>query len=268
MGAHEGRVLDAVLQFVTVTGHSPARAQAAALEDGGVAMFQLPRLRTILSRAAMLAAVLLLAGCATGGYGGYPGDRYPGGGYPGGYPGGYGSQRVVGTVEDLDLYNGRLLLRAEDRYSGGRSLEVRFDRNVPVVYQGQQVAVDGLERGDGVSIDVETSGGRYWARRIDVVRNVRDPYGGGGYGDSYGGDLQGAVDYVDAQRRLIVLARGGYGGAREQVYYDGNTMVEYGGRLYRPDQLERDDLIRVEARRWNNGWLAERIRVEVDVRSR
>jgi hypothetical protein len=230
-------------------------------------MFLLRGLRTMLSRAAMLAAVLLLAGCATGGYGDYPGGRHPGGGYPGGYPGGYGTQRVLGTVEDVDAYNGRLLLRADDRYSGGRTFEVRFDRNVLVVYQGQQVAVDGLERGDGVSIDVETSNGRYWARRIDVVRNVRD---GGGYGDpyGYGGDLQGAVDYVDAQRRLIVLTRGGYSGAREQVHYDGNTMVDYGGRLYRPDQLERGDLVRVRARRWNDGWLAERIWVEVDVRSR
>jgi len=233
-------------------------------------MSLLPRfavMRSILSKAGALAAVLLLAGCATGGYGGYPGGRYPDSGYPSGYPGGYGSQRVVGTVEDVDAYNGRLLLRAEDRYSSGRAIEVRFDRNVLVTYQGQQVAVDGLERGDGVSIDVESSGGRYWARRTDVVRNARDGYGGG-YGDSYGGDLQGAVDYIDAQRRLIVLTRGGYGGAREQVYYDGNTMVEYGGRMYRPDQLERGDLVRVQARRWNNGWLAERIWVEVDVRSR
>lgn len=209
----------------------------------------------------VLSALLLLAGCATGYGGGYPGS----GGYPDGSRGGYGTQRLVGTVQDVDAYNGRMLV-GDDRYGGSRPLEVRFDRNVLVVYQGQQVSVDGLERGDRVSMEVQSSGGRYWARRIEVVQNVRDGYGGGGY---YGGSsLEGAVDYIDAQRRMIVLTRGGYSGSRETVYYDGNTTVDYGGRLYRPEQLERGDIISIQGRRLNDGWLAERIRVEVDVRSR
>ena len=208
-------------------------------------------------------ALALLSGCATGYGGGYPGSSYPGGS-----PGGYGTQRLVGTVQDVDAYNGRMLV-GDDRYGGSRPLEVRFDRNVLVVYRGQQVSVDGLERGDRVSMEVQSSGGRYWARRIEVGQNVRDGYGGG-YGDGYygGSSLEGAVDYVDAQRRVILLTRGGYSGAREPVYYDGNTVVEYGGRLYRPEQLERGDVISIQGRRWNDGWLAERIRVEVDVRSR
>lgn len=222
-------------------------------------------LRSMFGKAAALAAVLLLAGCATGYGGGYPGSSYPGGGY--------GSQRLVGTVQDIDAYNGRMLV-GDDRYGGSRPLEVRFDRNVLVVYQGQQVSAEGLERGDRVSMEVQSSGGRYWARRIEVVQNVRDGYGGGygdGYGDGYygrGNQLEGAVDYIDAQRRMIVLTRGGYSGSRETIYYDGNTVVDYGGRLYRPEQLERGDIISIQGRRLNNGWLAERIRVEVDVRSR
>jgi len=226
-------------------------------------------MRSIFAKAAALAAVLLLAGCATGYGGGYPGS-----GYPGGQPGGYGSQRLVGTVQEVDPYNGRLLI-GDDRYGGSRPAEVRFDRNVLVVYRGQQVAVDGLERGDRVSIEVQSSGGRYWARRIEVVQNVREGYGNDRYGSDpysggyYGGsNLEGAVDYIDAQRRMIVLTRGGYSGSRETVYYDGNTVVDYGGRMYRPEQLERGDVISIQGRRLNDGWLAERIRVEVDVRSR
>ena len=221
-------------------------------------------LRSMFGKAVALAAALLLAGCATGYGGGYPGS-----GYPGSSPGGYGTQRLVGTVQDVDAYNGRMLV-GDDRYGGSRPLEVRFDRNVLVVYQGRQVAVDGLERGDRVSIEVESSGGRYWARRIEVVQNVRDGYGGDPYGggDYGGGNLEGAVDYIDAQRRMIVLTRGGYSGSRETVYYDGNTVVDYGGRVYRPEQLERGDVISIRGRRLNDGWLAERIRVEVDVRSR
>ena len=222
-------------------------------------------LRSMFGKAAALAAVLLLAGCATGYGGGYPGS---GSRYPGGDPGGYGTQRLVGTEQDVDAYNGRMLV-GDDRYGGSRPLEVRFDRNVLVVYQGQQVSVEGLERGDRVSMEVQSSGGRYWARRIEVVQNVRDGYGGG-YGDGYygGNQLEGAVDYIDAQRRMIVLTRGGYSGSRETIHYDGNTVVDYGGRLYRPEQLERGDIVSIQGRRLNDGWLAERIRVEVDVRSR
>lgn len=229
-----------------------------------MSLLRFPMLQSMFLKTGALMAVFLLAGCATG-YGG----GYPGGSYPGSQSGGYGTQRLVGTVQDVDPYNGRLLI-GDDRYGGSRPLEVRFDRNVLVVYRGQQVAVDGLERGDRVSMEVESSGGRYWARRIEVVQNVREGYGGDPYGGGYygGGSLDGAVDYIDAQRRMIVLTRGGYSGSRETVYYDGNTTVEYGGRLYRPEQLERGDVISIQGRRLDNGWLAERIRVEVDVRSR
>jgi hypothetical protein len=218
-------------------------------------------LRSIQARAlVLLAATLLLGGCVTP-YGGYPG-----GGTPSGYPGGgYGSERVLGTVQDVDPYNGRMLLSADDRYGRVSRVEVRFQRDVPTYYRGQRVAAEGLERGDRVSVDATYDNGRLWARRIEVVHNVRDSHGG----SYYGGDLNGAVSYVDAQRRIIVLTRGGYSGTRENVYYDANTMVEYQGRLFRPDQLERGDIIRIQARpAGNREWIAERIWVDVDVRSR
>jgi hypothetical protein len=34
----------------------------------------------------------------------------------------------------------------------------------------------------------------------------------------------------------------------------------------RPEQLETGDVVRIQARQWGNGWLAERILVERSIR--
>jgi hypothetical protein len=134
------------------------------------------RLRVALA----LVAGLALAGCASMGggspYGSYPGNN---GNYPGGYGSQQGTQRFVATVVDLDPRSGRLLLDAGDpRSYQQQRVEVNFDNNTRLYYQGQVYPVTGLERGDVVSVDVVDSGGRLWATRIEVVRNVRET---GGY---------------------------------------------------------------------------------------
>lgn len=208
-------------------------------------------------------AALLLAGCATG-YGTGYGNGYgtPGGGY-----GDYGSQRVTGTVQDVDPRYGRIVLAPDDRY-GNRSQRVvlRFDRNTRLFYQGRQQAVSGLERGDGIRVEVVRSNGELWARQIEVVHNVRDGYRGGDYGNNYGSDLRGAVSFVDPRAGVIGITRGGYSGRREQVRYDNRTVVEYRGRRVRPEQLESGDIVSIQARRSGNGWLAEQVTVERSVR--
>lgn len=217
---------------------------------------------TIRTFGLLLAAgtALLLAGCVTPGYGGY---GYPGGGYGQGggtYPSNYGSQ-VQGTVEGVDPSYGRITLLADDPRSGyGQRLSVRYDRNTRLYYQGREHPVDGLERGDVIRFDAVTSGRELYARQIEVVRNVRDgSYGGG----MYANDLRGTVGYVDTRARVIQLDGGGYGGGM-QVVYDNRTVVEYQGRTYRPENLQRGDLVRVQARQagYNTQWMAERIYVE------
>lgn len=126
-----------------------------------------------------LCAALLLGACATtGGYGGSP--RGSGGGYGSGYGYGdpYGSQRFIATVEDIDPRGGRMMLAVGDpRSYSAQRVEVWFDNGTRLYYRGRLAPVTGLERGDQVSVDVVRSGGRLWARQVDVVRNVRD-YGG------------------------------------------------------------------------------------------
>lgn len=225
--------------------------------------------------------LVLLAGCVTpGGYGtqgGY-GNQGGYGGVPGGYdqpsagyPSQYGS-RVQGTVDGVDPRYSRLSLVVDDPRTGRRQrTDLRYDQNTRLFYQGRQHPVDGLERGDVVRVDVTQSGRELWARSIEVVRNVRDSGYGGGYGDDpygggYGSDLRGSVNFVDTRARLIRLDGAGYGN-NQQVAYDGRTTVEYQGRSYRPENLQRGDQVRIQARQvGNNQWLAERIIVERSVR--
>ncbi|WP_298578335.1 DUF5666 domain-containing protein [uncultured Luteimonas sp.] len=190
------------------------------------------------------------------------------GGYgqaPGGYPSSWG-HHVQGTVEGLDRSYGRILLVVDDPRSGraGR-MEVHYDQRTRLFHQGREAAVEGLERGDVVRIDVAQSGRDLLARSVEVLRDVRDRGPGGGGIDAYD-DTRGTVAFVDTRARLIGLGGDGYGRDR-QLRYDGRTTVEYQGRLYRPEDLDRGDQVRIQARRLGNGeWLAERIVVERSVR--
>lgn len=239
-----------------------------------------------LTRPILLLAVLLatafLAGCATGlpGYGGFPGGGY--GGQPDrGY--GYGSERVVGTVEYLDPSSGRLVIVSDGAYNrAGSRVELAVDQNTRLFYQGREHSVAGLERGDRISADVTSDGRRLWARTIEVIQNIRDtgayggqyggnPYGGSygdPYGGSYGGALEGAVRYVDPGRRLIEITRGGSSGSVERVYYDAGTQFSYRGQFVRPEQLEPGDIVRIDARRSGQNWIARSVTVTVNARAR
>jgi hypothetical protein len=205
--------------------------------------------------------LLLLAGCVTpGGYGSYPGGY----GQPDqGYPSPYGNQ-VQGTVDSVDPRSSRILLVVDDPRSGrSQRMDVRYDQRTRLVYQGRESAVEGLERGDVVRIDVTDSGRELWARSIEVVRNIRESGYGGGYGN--GNDLRGSVAFVDTRARRIRLDGSGYGNG-VQLAYDGRTTVEYQGRRYAPENLQRGDQVRIQARQMgNNAWLAERIIVERSV---
>jgi hypothetical protein len=224
--------------------------------------------------AALLGAVaMLLAGCAsTGGYGGYPGSY---GQQPDRYPGQYGNQygdQLVGTVQGVDRSYNRIVLDVQDRsgYGRGNQVAVQYDQRTRLYFRGQQLAVEGLERGDVIRVDAATTGGRLWARSIEVLRDVREQGGyGSGHGSDYGNgygntsELRGSVAHVDPRAQVIGLDGPGYGGG-SQVRYDGRTVVEFQGRRYRPEDLERGDIVRVQARRLGNQWLAERIWVERD----
>ncbi len=222
----------------------------------------------------LAASAVLLAGCVTpgGGYGTYPGGGY--GQASPGAPSQYASQ-LQGTVDGVDPSYNRIFVVVDDPRSGrAQRMEVRYDQRTRLFYQGRQSAVEGLERGDVIRFDVQQSGRELWTRSIEVVRNIRESGYGGGYGDNYGGgygnnygnELRGSVAFIDTRARVIRLDGAGYGSS-VQLAYDARTTVEYQGRRYRPENLDRGDLVRAQARQvGNNQWLAERIIVERSVR--
>ena len=203
--------------------------------------------------------LLLLAGCVSpGGYGsGTGGYGQPAPGYPSQY-----DNQLQGTVDGVDQGYNRIFVVVDDQRTGrGRRMEVRYDQRTRVFYQGREHPIQGLERGDVIRIDVTQSGRELLARSIEVVRNVRD----GDYRGGYGNDLHGSVAFVDTRARRIRLDGAGYGND-VQVSYDARTTVEYQGRSYGPENLQRGDLVRIQARQLgNNQWMAERIIVERSV---
>lgn len=101
----------------------------------------------------------------------------------------------------------------------------------------------------------------------------------GGYGDIFGTnnnnryDIRGTVDSVDTSSRSIWLTNasgyntslssgGGYGnGNTVRVYYDDRTTVNFQGRNYRPQDLDRGDEVTIHAAQSGNQVIAESMEV-------
>lgn len=208
----------------------------------------------------------LLAGCVTpagdgysGGYGSDPcgyGQPVPG------YPSQEYASQLQGIVEGVEPGYNRIIATVGDPRTGrAQRMELRYDQRTRLFYQGREESVEGLERGDVIRFDAVQSGRELLVRSIEVVRNARDGSGGGGYGS----ELRGSVTLVDTRSRLIHLDGAGYGNDLH-VGYDARTTVEYQGGHYRPENLQRGDMVRVQARQaGTNQWLAERIIVERSV---
>lgn len=200
--------------------------------------------------------LLALSACASVGDFGAP--------YPpaSGYPAPSARQELQGPVRNVDHANRRFLV---DDTPGG-SADIAYDAGTRLVYQGRQEAVDGLEPGDRVRVLAVREGGLWRAQDIEVLADVRQ---GGGYGEGNGGmERRGAISRVDPRSRTILFTDGGYSGGEQSVAYDSRTVVEYRGQRYRPESLERGDLVRIEVSRGDRGWVADRILVEVSSRER
>jgi hypothetical protein len=101
---------------------------------------------------------------------------------------------------------------------------------------------------------------------------------GSGIGDIFGGgnpntsnaayQIRGTVDSVDARGQSIYLTNvSGYNGLNSgssrslRVYYDNRTTLNYQGRSYRPDQLERGDEVTVNVDQSGNQLIAQSMEV-------
>lgn len=79
-------------------------------------------------------------------------------------------------------------------------------------------------------------------------------------------DVRGTVRTVDTSARRIDLDVNTINNLRDErsnssIYYDGDTVVEYQNRTYRPEDLERGDEISVVGSNQNSRFVADRITV-------
>jgi len=242
---------------------------------------------------APLLAAAVLSGC--GAPGGWDQGHYPNR-YPDRYPDGRYGDRVVdvqGTVASVNprdrlIYmdragmNDRYNLRNEDRYDQGNPVAISYDDGTVVRYQGRTFRPEDLERGDRIQASIERNGDSLLAQQIDVLYDVSSG-GPGGYdngngGSGYATDLRGTVRTVDTRNHVLEIDRSRYGNRDNfnsdpgrygdsngygtvLVRYDAGTTVRFQGRDYSPENLERGDVVQIQAHDDNGRLVAERIDV-------
>lgn len=208
-----------------------------------------------------LLAMVLLAGCGSGGLG----DILGGGGSS--QPSSSGDLR--GTVDYVDTRSRFVDLtnvsgydsRLQDGSSRGRTARVYYDAQTPVEYQGRTYRPEDLERGDEVAVSLDQSGNQLMARSMTVLYNSATGSGSGSGTGAYNSIVRGTVRYLDASRRTIEVDRGNNGGT-VVIEYDANTPVNYNSRQYRPEDIERGDEVELTVRDLGSGrMIAQRIDV-------
>jgi len=228
--------------------------------------------------AALLAAAVL-TGCGSSGVG----DILGGGSSTGSSTGSgtydpynQSTGDVRGTVERVDTLDRRILVNGDGVRSnlrnGNEQTILYYDDRTTVEHDGHTYRPQDLEAGDRISANVERSGDRLIAQQIEVLYDVSS---GGTQGsrddDVIGSNLRGTVSYVDTRARTFEVepsrssnfSSGSTGRSNVVVVqYDSQTRVEFQGRSYKPENLERGDLVQVELRDLGGGrLLAEQVTV-------
>jgi len=104
--------------------------------------------------------------------------------------------------------------------------------------------------------------------------SIGDIFGGGNNGSNANYQIRGTVDSVDLNSQSIYLTNvSGYNtnlntgrSSSVRVYYDNRTTLNYQGRSYRPDQLERGDEVTVNVNQNGNQLIAETMDVTYNTR--
>ncbi|HKH43678.1 MAG TPA: hypothetical protein VKM72_03350 [Thermoanaerobaculia bacterium] len=208
---------------------------------------------------------------------------------------------VRGTVQRVDTRERIIVVDREDtgynnnlrNGSGTGEVVLSYDDRTTVVFQGKTFRPEDLERGDRILAEVASgsrlSNDRLLVNEIQVLYDVS-----GGVGDTGGYDnggtnnstrnLRGTVRYVDTRNRTVEVdtyaqsqgfsagSTGSSGSTTRSgvvlVHYDAQTVVEFQGRRYQPENLERGDEVEIDARTISGQLVAEEILVVRDAQSR
>lgn len=198
------------------------------------------------------------------------------------------ANNVRGTIERVDTVNRRIVV---DRESSSNSSYLRngnedetvtlyYDDRTTVEFQGKNYRPQDLESGDRILADVSETSGRLLAEEIQVLSDVSSGTGSGGtYGGTYdnnnrASDLRGTVSYIDTRNQTLEIQPSGssnFSTSRSGVvlvHYDAQTTVEYQGRSYKPENLERGDEVELQVRDLGGRLMVEEILVVRDAQGR
>lgn len=257
---------------------------------------EVPDMKNIIRSSSLLASLVaatLLAGCGSSGVG-----DILGGGSPSNRNDPYEQRidNVRGTITSVNPRDRTIVVDAESTgYSnnlrnGDDRIVLSYDDRTTVAFQGRTFGPEDLEPGDRILAEVSPSYRSNSTPLVEEIQVLYDVSGGtgdnggynGSYDGSYGGsavdqDLRGTVRYVDTRDRTLEVetssrrfttGTGSNGSGVVVVHYDAQTVVEFQGRRYQPENLERGDEVEIEVRDSGGRLLAEEIQVVGDARSR
>lgn len=233
---------------------------------------------------AALVATAVLTGCGSSGMGDVLGGPRTSGGSNDRYdPYDQSASDVQGTVNRVDTRNRLIYVDSEgdSRYNlrngNNGEIAVYYDERTTVAHQGQTYRPEDLERGDRIRADVEGTSDRLVAQQIQVLYDVSSGGSNRTQNQDDYRDLRGTVRSVDTRGRTLELETSRYGsgfapeGSSSNdryssnnvvlVQYDAQTIVEFEGQRYKPENLERGDVVEVRVRDLGGRRLAERITV-------
>lgn len=241
---------------------------------------------------AMSAAMAVFTGCGSTGVGDILGGGNSGGsttsgsGSGGTYDDRYDTaNNVRGTIERVDTLNRRIVVDREGTYNSGNYLRngnedatvtLYYDDRTTVEYQGKNYRPQDLESGDRILADVNETSGRLVAEEIQVLQDASSGTTGtyGTYDDQRSSQLRGTVSYIDTRNLTLEIqpsSSSRFSTSRSGVvlvHYDANTPVEYQGRSYKPENLERGDEVEVQIRDLGGRLTADGIVVVRDAQGR
>lgn len=228
---------------------------------------------------AALVAALVLTGCGSSGIGDILGGSRD---TSTNDPYNRNINNVRGTVERVNTTERYIVVDAEETTSnlrnGGDEVVLYYDDRTTVEFQGRTYRPADLEAGDRILADVDSNGSRLMVEEIqvlyDVTSNTTDDYADDRYDDDrYDNDrdndrydtrtteVRGTVRYVDTRDQTLELEPSTGRTGLVVVHYDSSTIVEFEGRRYRPENLERGDRVEVEVHELNGRMIAEEILV-------
>lgn len=229
---------------------------------------------------AALVAALVLTGCGSSGIGDILGGST---GTSTDDPYDQNINNVRGTVERVNTTERYIVVDAEEttsnlRNGGDDEMVLYYDDRTTVEFQGRTFTPADLESGDRILADVDSNGSRLMVEEIqvlyDVTSNTTDDYDDDRYDDDNDPydtrttEVRGTVRYVDTREQTLELEPSTGRSGLVVVHYDTSTIVEFEGRRYKPENLERGDRVEVEVRELNGRMIAEEILVVGEAVSR